>query len=276
MNKQQKIRIGIIAAGLALVVAIIAVVMVTVGGSTSAYNSHMELAQQYLDDLQYEQAIAEYKAAIEIEPKNEEAYLALADIYVQQGDYEAAIDILNQGLEQTEAEELKVQIEIVSKQYEEVKALQAEQARKEEELSGSTGSQEIICYYETGAIRSIDEFDENGNLVKSTEYYETGAINRITEFDENRNLVKITEYYETGAINCIMEFDENGNMVKSTGYYETGAINMIIEYDENENMVKATAYYETGAINYIQEYDENGNCVKSAHYDADGNKTEIW
>lgn len=135
MNKQQKIRIGIIAAGLVLAVAIVAAVIVTVGGSTSAYNSHMELAQQYFDNLQYEQAIAEYKAAIEIEPNSKEAYLALAGIYVQQGDYEAALAILNQGLEQTEAEELKVQVEAVSKQYEEVQALQAEQDRKEEELA---------------------------------------------------------------------------------------------------------------------------------------------
>lgn len=297
MNKQQKIRIGIIAAGLVLVVAIVAVVIVTVGGSASAYNSHMELAQQYLDELQYEQAIAEYKAAIEIEPKNEEAYLALADIYVQLGDYEAALAILNQGLGETGDKKLVAVLEKIQDQHVEIRK-QEEQAEKEVESTeemqndkntGSTrqeyyddgsygiweynGNGKVLKYtkyYASGAISSINEYAGNGTCVKSVFYYESGVMRGITERNENGNWMKSNFYYESGVNQQIVEFDENGKTIKYTQYYESGAISSISEYDENEHCVKDTWYYESGSIGRISEFDENGEVMKEIYYYEDG------
>lgn len=66
-GKSQRIEVGIFAAVIAMVIAItvvviaiIVVVMATVEGNASSYDSHKELTQRYLDDLQYEQAMAEY------------------------------------------------------------------------------------------------------------------------------------------------------------------------------------------------------------------------
>lgn len=166
MNKKQKIRIGIIAAVLVVVVAIAAAVIVAVGGNTSTYEKHMELAQQYLDELQYEQAIAEYKAAIEIEPNNAEAYLALVEVYVQQGDYGAALEVLSNGIEQTQDERLRERLEKLQAQY-----------------NGSVrSSNQNIEYYESGEALSICEYDENGSLVRTTWYSESGEVERIDEY----------------------------------------------------------------------------------------------
>ncbi len=91
MKKQSKLLIGITAGVLLIAVIVITAVLMASGSDGRKYAKHIETAQQYMDELQYEQAIAEYRAAIEIEPNNAEAYRALAEVYVQTGDYESAI-----------------------------------------------------------------------------------------------------------------------------------------------------------------------------------------
>ena len=54
----------------------------------------LDLGAKYLSELNYEQAIVAYEAVIKIDPKCEEAYLALADIYVMLGEIEKAEEIL--------------------------------------------------------------------------------------------------------------------------------------------------------------------------------------
>ncbi len=44
-------------------------------------NKQLKLAERYLDELDYEQAIAAYKAVLEIDPNNAEALAALNDVY---------------------------------------------------------------------------------------------------------------------------------------------------------------------------------------------------
>ena len=276
MNKQQKIKIGIIAVVLVLVVVIVAVAIVTVGGSTKPYDSHMELAQQYLDDLQYEQAIAEYKAAIEIEPKNGEAYLALADIYVQQGNYEAAINVLNQGLGQIEDERLEVCLQKLEEEYAEVQQKkqleQVENAGSEIDENIDDNKQEVF-YYTSGAIWLIYEYGENGNLVKETLYDETGEITSIREYDENGNLVKygLDVVYWT-----VFEYAENEKLVKETSFYDNEMPKLMREYDSNANLVKETYYYEDGTISQIDEYDSDGNHTKFIRYNTDGTINGHW
>ena len=55
-----------------------------------------------MDELNYEKAIAELELAIEIEPNNAEAYIALAEVYVEMGDYEEAVAILEESKKKVE------------------------------------------------------------------------------------------------------------------------------------------------------------------------------
>lgn len=70
-------------------------------------SSIMSTAQKYLIENQYEQAIAEFNKVIEIEPKNVDAYLGLAEAYVGMGDADKAIEILENGYEITGDDRLK-------------------------------------------------------------------------------------------------------------------------------------------------------------------------
>ena len=105
MKKQSRIVIvGVIAAALILI-GIVAIAFAA-GGGKSKYDTQLEMAQKYLDELNYEQAIVELRMAIEIEPDNSEAYFVLAEVYVAMEDYESAITVLEEGYAATGDTEL--------------------------------------------------------------------------------------------------------------------------------------------------------------------------
>ncbi len=185
-----------------------------------------------MDELQYEQAIAEYRAAIEIEPNNAEAYLALAEVYVQTGDYESAIAVLEQGIEQTDSEELSGYIEEVraaqaaaeEAALQEEQAAREEQAASEEESAGEnqqeeepeesaeeSGSREETVYNEDGSYW-VNEYDGNGNLVKDASYNADGTVSWVGEYDGNGNNVKTTYYNADGTVDSV--YDGDGNRIE--------------------------------------------------------------
>lgn len=75
------------------------------------YKAHIAAAEKYLSDLDYEQAIAEYTKALEIDPKEEvvdalaQAYLDYAKSYADTGDYEKAASILEESYEKINPKE---------------------------------------------------------------------------------------------------------------------------------------------------------------------------
>ena len=72
----------------------------------STWQEQYDLGVRYLSEGDYEGAIIAFTAAIEIDPKRSEAYLNLANVYVELGDLEAAIGTLETGYEATGSEEL--------------------------------------------------------------------------------------------------------------------------------------------------------------------------
>lgn len=178
-------------------VVFIIIVMAASCRNEDTYNSHMELTQRYLDELQYEQAIAEYRAAIEIEPNNVEAYLALAELYVDMGDYEAAVNVLDQGIEQTDSRELADYLEEVQEIYHAVTEAQGEPDARELEVPVAEEDVrepwEEVVYVEDGSY-SIYEYDAGGNRIKSTYYNADGTIWSIHEYDAAGNPIKHTDY----------------------------------------------------------------------------------
>lgn len=92
--------------GVAIILCAIitAIVLISKGDSTNKkLETQLNLGNSYMDELDYEAAIAAYEEAIRIEPKSEEAYIALANAYIEQGEYEKAIEVLDEGYAQTEA-----------------------------------------------------------------------------------------------------------------------------------------------------------------------------
>lgn len=72
---------------------------------------YMDAAERYLSELNYEQAVIEFQKVLDIEPMNIDAVLGLADVYAKLGDTDKALEILNDGYEQTGEKQLKRRID---------------------------------------------------------------------------------------------------------------------------------------------------------------------
>lgn len=118
--------------------------------SKKEYIAHIDAAEKYLTELDYEQAIAEYTLALEIEPNAEEVldaleqtYLDYAKSYADTGDYEKAIGILEEGYTMTERESLEEQIEEYTT-WQEIKEQEEAEAAQREEVKQLVESPEFI------------------------------------------------------------------------------------------------------------------------------------
>lgn len=72
------------------------------------WQEQYDLGVRYLSEGNYEEAIIAFTAAIEIDAKLPEAYIGMADVYIQQGEYYKAYAILEDGLEQSGDNEMIV------------------------------------------------------------------------------------------------------------------------------------------------------------------------
>ena len=89
-----------------VVLAIAVVLLLPKGGTAKKVSKQLSLGAKYLSELEYEQAIAAYELAIEIDPKCVDAYLELADIYSELGEYDKAEEILKKAKREVAEEEV--------------------------------------------------------------------------------------------------------------------------------------------------------------------------
>ena len=193
------------------------------------WQEQYDLGQQYLLEENYEEAIVAFTAAIEIDPKqadaylergdayilsgeteenstqvladyrqvlemdetNAFAYLGVADVYIRQGDYETALEVLNEGLGKIgENEKIEAKIEEI----------------------------------ESGNIT-----DSSGFLRRERRYDSEGALRWYLDFtydDEGRKM-SVTSYTFLGEQidHVSLEYDENGTLIANKSY--DGAGNLI-------------------------------------------------
>ena len=128
MKKDKK---PMVITGIVIVLCLIAagIFALTANSAERRLADQLELGRKYLEEMNYEQAIVAFEAAIAIDPKCEEAYLALAETYVAQGtgdsgvylpgaeayvtedSLEKAMEILEEGYSQTGSETILTRLE---------------------------------------------------------------------------------------------------------------------------------------------------------------------
>ncbi len=106
VKKKKNMLLPIILGSIIILAIMIGILMPVIAKSNTEkkYHEQLDLGNKYLSELDYEQAIASYEAAILINPKGTDAYLGLASVYEGLEDYETALDVLHEGLEMTGAE----------------------------------------------------------------------------------------------------------------------------------------------------------------------------
>ena len=103
-----------IAASVSLMLSMAMMTSCSSGDSTDKkYDELIEEAADYLDNDKLKKAIGAYEDAIELDPDRPEAYLALAELYVDNDQLEEAEDILKTGKRKTHDEDIIVYLEVV-------------------------------------------------------------------------------------------------------------------------------------------------------------------
>lgn len=134
-EKKKSLKMIIIGAVTAALILAVIVASVFADGGNREYDTHLEMAQKYLDELNYEQAVVELRLAIEIEPKDSAAYFALADVYVAMEDYGNAMAVLEEGYAAAGNGELAAERERIAGEYAELQERERrEQERQAEEF----------------------------------------------------------------------------------------------------------------------------------------------
>ena len=80
-------------AGLFIIVA--AILLISYKSPARSLQRQLDLGYRYLSEMDYEHAIAAFEAAIEIDPRNADAYLGLAEAYFESDRTESAIRTLS-------------------------------------------------------------------------------------------------------------------------------------------------------------------------------------
>ena len=100
MTTKRKV-ILVVIIGLSLLLILLVGGLSWYGYDSTSYSRHIARADKYLSVGDYNNAILEYQIAINSKPKNEEAYLKLADTYASMGQTTMAESVLNSGFQRT-------------------------------------------------------------------------------------------------------------------------------------------------------------------------------
>ncbi len=226
-----------------------------------------------------------------------QAYLGIADVYIRQGDYDYALEILEEGLEKTDGNE-----EIAAK-IEEIKAGtitdSAGNVRRQVAYDGdgvqqwyheftynADGTQASVTSYDSaGGQTGYVEFayDEDGNIIVSYNYVANSGIVCRTEYeyDESGYCTLMISYAEDGSLlaSHYYQRDSQGNIITDEQYDSGGKLGFTYyyDYDDEGNKIKRTIIRANGDLFSYEtyEYDSEGHQIRTNRYDSDGELTEV-
>ncbi len=218
--------------GVTVFLAAVSIMAVLIAQSSSPerrLRKQLESAERYLAELDYEQAIVAYRSAIEIDPKNEAAYVGLVDTYIAWADKvfldnpEQAMDILEKAIEELErlrneenAGLIDAQIDRIRRHMEELKSDWTQELTGTEEIEDpyvrlDAGEYEDVLEKYL-AILENDPTDPEIYLVIVEAYIRMGDYDKALEYAK-------LGYEKTGDERLKEKIDmiEGGNISDSSG-----------------------------------------------------------
>ncbi len=178
---------------------------------------------KYVNESKPEDAILAFNKAIELDPKQTPAYIALAEIYVWQENYTAAAEILDKAIAETgETDEL-----ITAK--ENLEDIQAAHSN-----SDGLSAEKVPGVIETSRVDwsdgtySIYGYDKDDNIICLFTYNSDGSpdLYQLNTFDSDANLIREDVYSADGVLRLygIHTYDADGNNTGSTYYNPDGSV----------------------------------------------------
>ena len=186
------------------------------------WQQQYDLGVRYLSEGNYEEAIIAFTAAIEINPKQADAYIGVSEAYMEIGNTGAAISILEEGLAETNSEEIKNRLDKINS----VNNNESESAVRELPLtyqmldSGGIVPEVENIHYEVNTIN--DEIDREINTY--TSIWRNGT-NEITLFGEVVVDLLPQQYSGSYYINTYFSENETSQRVEECTQYIYGVEN---------------------------------------------------
>lgn len=258
------------------VLIVVGVILTAVIAGIGIYNTPtkrldrmLDLGNKYLEAYDYEQAVIQFKKAIEINPMSVEAYLGMVEVYIRTGDFDMALEYAKKGYELTGDERLREKAEMIESGN--VMASNGNLMRVsyydgDDNLIGY----EIFTYNLLGQKETTSVYDENGMEV------DVGLF----QYDQNNN--RTIGYYYFPSIQRLerleCEYDQEGNVVKEEKFEnKSGKFVECIEYeyDSEGRKIRQNYYDEHNKLKYYDEMENNseGKCTKLSRFDEMGNLT---
>lgn len=260
-----------IVAVLAVVIAVI--IIARTNSPKNLLQDQLNLGYRYLEELNYEQAVAAFEAAIEIDPRNIEGYNGLVNAYAGQGNADGFLsvyELANTNLTSDETDLIRKSIvveldkmineatadgnrELADELIEILKQIAPEEAEKYTLTNPATEEDDeseeitdlnpyIIKSERSDGVVFTYEYDDAGNMICKSGSDGTWTV---YEYDAFGQCIKYEESYGAGGE---FQYDSEGRVVKnSLGRYDSGnlEINMWEEYVYDENGI---------LVNYITSY----------------------
>lgn len=269
-NINSKVIIGIVFSFVAVAIITVAVVFLLSNSSNSDYKDKLELATKYLNEQDFEEAEVAFLAAIEIDPKNQDAYIGLANTYAAMGDeyfynqplsvddygkmldyYNKALTVLSESKMYFESDTVEVMIGNIEKKCTSIdrqkEELEEETRRAEEEARKAAEEEARRLAEEEAYANSFEGIREE--LINQYGYgYNIGQIMPDFSFsDLNGNIVNLSDFlgrplyinaFTTWCPYCDMEV---GDMQATYNKYADKIDYIMIDLGETADEVRSYA-----------------------------------
>lgn len=271
-NKTVKIILVVLMALLVIIIAGIAFVAVHGKMKENNYTAAIQEAQKYLAENNYEQAIIQYQNAISIDPEEDDAYLALAELYMEQEDVSKARSILRKGAGQTGSSRIRsmlstLESKTLAGKMEDKVGEQMDLARASQDIAWDTSFVQKIVNYtfddykrEFGRVVSAKM---NGDGYLEIRHTKLSAICYYRNTSDNKKVIDTARKmpYATGMPEKIT-LDSLGILFRN---FEGGAslnrIQMLFGERVRPKTLEGTPYIESKEEDLIARLgtDKNGN-----------------
>ena len=250
MNKKKNTLLIVSLAIVILAIILIGIIIFVRSNSPERrLQEQLELGSRYLEELDYDRAIAAFEVAIEIDPRNAESYVGLVNAYAGLNNAEALVDVYSRAGENISENDINSLKESVTEIYIEWidSALSDGDVPLAEQyiLLLSRINPEKASEYNNSVDLAVDKDDapENANEI-------------------NDDGAHIEKSVRSDGVVFTYVYDEYGNMIRKDG---TDGTWEIWQYDENNNLIRDERDY--GWFTEY-EYDQWGNKVYEATRDS--------
>ncbi len=259
-----------------------------------SWQEQYDLGIRYLSEGNYEEAIIAFTAAIEIDPKQVDPYLKIAEAYVAVGDNDSAISILEEGYQQTQSSEILEQLEQMQNASVDYSVYFTDDIITQEELAiegypfytltieeaqallpssddGNRGIEEFPDYTGQVAVRAYEVFQEGCATIMCEQYADSSTLTTLSFHDYYDDEFL---YVETGICG-IVTGDTIESVLRKIGVSADGAtlisgLNESIGIDVSQKLKNGYGqFYITETVTTINRL--NGEVIRprevSIHFD---------